>query len=81
MVCEKHGEGVHPSACAICLHEEITRLKHVITVLKSSISITYHTAENVEANIRISGAGRLQAWCLGEWVDVENENAEVEEDK
>lgn len=65
------------------------RYKYIIAVMKSQMAIAYtsvvervevaHAAVMlIEKNTRVKN-GRLEVWCLGEWNDVEEANAEVVE--
>jgi len=82
MFCEKHQDQEPPVECIVCLHERVRCLEHIVAVLKAQISMAYHSAKNIEADIRVHN-GRLEAWCLGDWVDVEEANriAECEDEE
>lgn len=81
MLCEKHnlsrraGPDMLPTECVVCLQEEVIRLKHVVAVLKGQIAMAHHVMSNIEGNTRVRD-GKLEVWCLGDWVDVEKANAE-----
>ena len=53
---------------------EVVRLNHIIAVMKTHINMAHHAVANIESNTRIR-EGRLEVWCLGDWVDVEEENS------
>lgn len=64
----------------IQLRGEVTRLEHIVAVLKGQIGMAYQSAETIEDHTRIH-EGRLEAWFLGEWVDVEKERSRVTDEE
>ena len=65
--------------CRWCLHGEIERLNHIIAVMKYHAIDGGRIAREIEGNVRVQD-GRLEVWCLGDWVDVKQARAEAEEE-
>lgn len=60
------------------LKGELQRYRHIVGVLQHSIEMTHLTSTTIEEHVRIHN-GRLEVWSLGEWYDVEKEQAEYAE--
>ena len=56
------------------LEAEVKRLQHIINVLRNSIEMTNQAAMTVEDHVRVRN-GRVEVWVLGDWLDLEQEQA------
>ena len=73
-VCAEHRE---PSYAE--LQGEVLRLQHIISVLKCYVLNAAEYAQELEGNIRVRD-GRVEVWCLGDWVDVKQAQEKAEGD-
>jgi len=57
------------------LEDEGRRQRHINAILMSRITMAAYDLESISDNVRVED-GRLEVWCLGDWVDVEKAGEE-----
>ena len=84
VACDRGHEfiGFDKNDCPHCeikrLQGSVMRLEHIIAVMKTAIAQAHLSATHTEDHTRVRN-GRLEVWCLGDWVDVEQANIEADE--
>ena len=68
------GQDSKQSECLEC-----KRLRHILNVMRFHINSAYDQLSDIEDRVQIRD-GRLMVWVLGEWFDVDKENAEAEDE-